>query len=72
MGVRPNLMRVGGAPVGISRVGPARYGHMNMGPVVSDQDMLAYPNQGNFINRNQQNQPELAPQDQLSHLADKL
>ena len=63
----PNMMR----PVGVSRVA-TRYTHMNMGHVVGDQDMLSYPNQGNFINRNQQQQQELAPQDKLSHLIDKL
>lgn len=63
----PNMMR----PVGVSRVANARYA-MNMGPVVTDQDMLNYPNQGNFINRNQQNQQELTPQEKLSNLIDKL
>ena len=61
----PNMMR----PVGVSRVA-TRYGHI--GHVVNDQDMLAYPNQGNFINRNQQQQQELTPQEKLSHLIDKL
>lgn len=64
--MRPTMAR----PVGVSRVGTARYGHINM--VVGDQDMLSYPNQGNYINRNQQNQQELTPQEKLSHLIDKL
>lgn len=65
----PNMIR----PVGLSRVATTRYGHMNaMGHVVGDQDMLAYPNQGKFINRNQQNQQELTPQEKLSHLTDNL
>lgn len=59
-------------PVGVSRVGPVRYSNMNMGHVVNDQDMLAYPNQGNFMIRNQQNQQELTPQEKLSNLTDKL
>ena len=66
--MRPNMMR----PVGIPRVA-ARYSHMNMGHMVGDQDMLAYPNQGNFINRNQQQQQhELTPQEKLSQLTEKL
>ena len=59
----PSMIR----PVGVPRVAN-RYGHH----MVSDQDMLAYPNQGNFMNRNQQPQQDLAPSDKLSHLMDKL
>lgn len=54
-------------PGGVAR---PRYPHL--GHVVSEQDMLTYPNQGNFINRNQQPQQDLAPSDKLSHLIDKL
>lgn len=68
MRAAPGMIR----PVGVSRLGPVRYPSMNTGHVVNDQDMLAYPNQGNFINRNQQNQQELTPQEKLSHLIDKL
>lgn len=64
----PSMIR----PVGVSRVAAVRYNNMNMGHVVNDQDMLAYPNQGSFINRNQQNQQELTPQEKLSHYVDKL
>lgn len=53
----------------VARVNRAQYGPMNMGP---DQDMLTYPNQGIFMNRNQQNQTELTPPEKLSNLIDKL
>ena len=63
-GGNPGMMR----PVGVARLNN-RYGHH----MISDQDMLPYSNQVNYINRNpQQQQAELAPQDKLSHLIEKL